>query len=247
LAAERGRGASGAAGVEERGNKLALELWQRVALGERLSRSRIVRDSPLSALHRLYGAEGPLRAIGVAPGGCPSEATASTLPGQPVGSGGLRITGGEIVAGGREYRYVLCWWLLGGKPVVAELTPTIDHVLGLRRHQSSAAVLADERPPAPVIALDPVAAELWRVEPRRVGLPIAARCLATWWRVATAVGEPDDPAVVAAAIGQAVSRASGLRRSRADGAGAYGVAPGALDAAARALGPLLRLDPGRGW
>jgi len=247
LAAERGRGASGPAGIEERGNKLALELWQRVALGERLSRSRIVRDSPLSALHRLYGAEGPLRAIGVAPGGCPSEATASTLPGQPVGSGGLRITGGEIVAGGREYRYVLCWWLLGGKPVVAELTPTIDHVLGLRRHQSSAAVLADERPPAPVIALDPVAAELWRVEPRRVGLPIAARCLATWWRVATAVGEPDDPAVVAAAIGQAVSRASGLRRSRADGAGAYGVAPGALDAAARALGTLLRLDPGRGW
>ena len=244
LAAERRRGASGAAGVEERGNKLALELWQRAALGERLSRAKIVRDSPLSALHRLYGAEGPLRAIGVAPGGCPSEATASTFPGQPVGP---QITAGEIMAGGREYRYVLCWWLLRGKPVVAELTPTIEHVLGLRRRRSSAAVLADERPPAPVIALDRVAAELWRVEPRRAGLPIAARCLATWWRVATAVGEPDDPAVVAAAIGQAVSRASGLRRSRADGAGAYGVAPGALDAAARTLGPLLRLDSGRGW
>jgi len=244
LAAERGRRASGAAGVEERGNKLALELWQRVAVGERLPRSKIVRDSPLSALHRLYGAEGPLRAIGVAPGDCPSEATASTLPGEPVGP---QITGGEIVAGGREYRYVLCWWLLGGKPVVAELTPTIDHLPGLRRHRSSAAALAGERPPAPGIALDRVAAELWRVEPQRVGLPIAARCLATWWRIATAVGQPDDPAVVAAAIGQAVSRASGLRRSRADGAGAYEVAPGALDAAARGLGPLLLLDPGRGW
>jgi len=247
MAAKRGRGASGSAGVEARGNKLALELWQRVALGERLSRSKVLRDSPLSALHRLYGAEGPLRAIGVAPGGCPSEATASTFPGQPAGPGGLRITGGEIVAGGREYRYVLCWWLIGGKPVGAELTPTIDHMLRLRRHRSISAALSDERPPAPVIALDPVAAELWRVEPRRGGLPIAARCLATWWRVATAVGEPDDPAVVAAAIGQAVSRASGLRRSRADGAGAYGVAPGALDTAARALGPLLRLDPERGW
>lgn len=33
LAAERGRGAPRAADVEERGNKLALELWQRVALG----------------------------------------------------------------------------------------------------------------------------------------------------------------------------------------------------------------------
>jgi len=168
------------------------------------------------------------------------------FPGRPAGPGGLQITAGEIVAGGREYRYALCWWLLGGKPVVAELAPTLDDVLRLRRGRSSAAALADELPPAPVIALDPVAAELWRVEPRRGGLPFAARCLATWWRGATAVGEPDDPAVVAAAIGQAVSRASGLRRSRADGAGAYGVAPGALDAAARALGPLLRLDPGRG-
>jgi len=250
LAAERRRGASGAAGVEERGNKLALELWQRVALGERLSRSKVVRDSPLSALHRLYGAEGPLRAIGVAPGGCPSEATASTFPGQPLGSGGsggLQFTAGEILAGGREYRYVLCWWLLGGKPVVAELTPTIDHVLRLRRYRSSATALAGERPPAPVIALDRVAAELWRVEPGRVGLPITARCLATWWRVVTAAGEPDDPAAVAAAIGQAVSRASGLRRSRTDGAGAYEVQAGALDAAARALGPLLHLDAGRGW
>ncbi len=247
LAAERRRGVSGAAGIEQRGNKLALELWQRVALGERLPRSKIVRDSPLSALHRLYGAEGPLRAIGVVPGGCPSEATASTFPGAPVGSGEPQITAGEIVAGGREYRYVLCWWLLGGKPVAAELATTIDDILRLRRRRSSADALAVERPPAPIIALDPVAAALWSVEPQRVGLPLAARCLATWWRVATTVGEPADPAVVAGAIGQAVSRASGLRRSRADGAGAYGVAPGALDAAARALAPLLRLDPGRGW
>lgn len=247
LAAERARGPSGAAGIEQRGNKLALELWQRVALGERLPRSKIVRDSPLSALHRLYGAEGPLRAIGVVPGGCPSEATASTFPGAPVGSGEPQITAGEIVAGGREYRYVLCWWLLGGKPVAAELATTIDDILRLRRRRSSADALAGKRPPAPIIALDPVAAALWSVEPQRVGLPLAARCLATWWRVATTVGEPADPAVAAGAIGQAVSRASGLRRSRADGAGAYGVAPGALDAAARALAPLLRLDPGRGW
>ncbi|MGI8800724.1 MAG: hypothetical protein ACR2KV_00915 [Solirubrobacteraceae bacterium] len=245
LAAERdSRGSSRGDGLEERGNKLALELWQRVALGERLPRSKIVRDSPLSALHRLYGAAGPLRAIGVAPGNCPSEATASTFPGQPLGP---QVTGGEIVAGGRKYRYLLCWWLVAGKPVVAELTATIDDLLRLRRRQSGTTALAGERPPAPVIALDSVAAELWRIEPRRVGLTIAARCLATWWRVATAIGEPADPSVLAAAIGLAVSRASGLRRTRADGAAVYGVAPSGLDAAARTLRPLLGLDPGRGW
>jgi len=138
----------------------------------------------------------------------------------------LQITAGEIVAGGREYRYALCWWLLGGKPVVAELAPTLDDVLRLRRGRSSAAALADELPPAPVIALDPVAAELWRVEPRRGGLPFAAvawrrggaarppsasRTIPRWWQPRS--GRPSAARrVYAARVPMALAR-TGWRRA----------------------------------
>jgi hypothetical protein len=66
------------------------------------------------------------------------------------------------------------WWLELGKPVVGEVRPACD---------SDGLI----RPPEPAIELDAVAAALWRAEPARSGMPIAVRCLATWWRVPSAV------------------------------------------------------------
>jgi hypothetical protein len=92
-----------------------------------------------------------------------------------------------------------------------------------------------------------VAAALWRVELPEAGLPIAARCLATWWRLEEAVGPASAPAAVAAAVAGAVARAAGLRRRRAENAEAYGADPGAVDRVTRELGSQLRLDRARGW
>jgi hypothetical protein len=233
-------------GIERTGNKLALAFWQTVAGDERWPRKKTARHSPLSALFRLYGRAAPLCAIGIPPQRWPSEVTASTHRST---SGFPELTTGNVVASGISYPYTLYWWLHAGKPVAAELMPTVHPVVlsaaGLGDVETEARLF--ELAPAPCAQLDPVAAALWRVELSNWGMPIAARCLATWWRLEEAVGPAGPPAAVAAAVAGAVARAAGLRRRRAEDAEAYGADPDAMDRVARELGSRLRLDRARGW
>jgi hypothetical protein len=101
--------------------------------------------------------------------------------------------------------------------------------------------------PDPAVGLDPVAAALWRHEVPDAGLPLAIRCLSTWWRVQGLVDEDHAPAATAAAVAAAVGRAAGRRRTAAAHASAYGTQPAAVRAVTLELGPALRLDPARGW
>lgn len=237
----RGRG-DGSARLERTGNKLALDIWQSVAHGERWPRKKVARNSPLSALYRLYGPEGPLRALGVPSGAWPAEATTVTYPSS---SGAPMLTHGEIKVGRGVYPYSLYWWLEAGKPVLAEVLPMPTPLLLAPNGRSDTGLRDDS--PRPLVPLDPVAAELWRVELPATGLPMTVRCLATWWRMEAAADPSQPPAAVAAAIGYAVGRAAGLRRTRVEAADAFGVERPLMDDAARALGSRLRLDRVRGW
>ena len=230
--------------IERTGNKLALAFWQRAAGGERWPRAKTARDSPLRAVYRLYGAPGPLHALGIPRGQLPDEVTASTYPGK---RGAPELTLGVVLADGRGYQYVLSWWQEAGKPTVGEVSPAA-HPLALPPLEGNGSDLAArlrEAAAPPAIELDPVAAALWAAELECSGLPFVVRCLATWWRVRDDRGADHDAA--AAAVAHAVAKACGMRRTKDAAATMYGIEVVAMDRAADALGGALRLDRARGW
>ena len=214
------------------GDRLALAFWQAVADGARWPRKKMARDSPLRALYRLYGSDGPLRAIGLPPGRWPQQVTTTVT--LPFDADGPLVTGGAVFAGDAAHPYALQWWLELGKPVVGEVRPALDSD-GLTR------------PPAPAVELDPVAVALWRIESARSGMPIAVRCLATWWRVQSVVDPSHEPGAVAAAVAGAVARAAGMRRRRDEASRSYGTSPDAVERVVGDLADRLRLDRLRGW
>lgn len=244
----RGMGASKASPrkLERTGNKLALAFWQAVAGGERWPRKKVARQSPLAALYRLYGQVAPVCALGIPPKRWPSEVTASTYPTE---SGFPELTIGDLLVAESTYTYALYWWLEAGRPVVAEVMPA-PHPLVLKPARHGAVeteARLREWAPAPVIELDPVAAALWETELADEGLPFAARCIASWWRLRDAAIPAERPPAVAAAVAVAVARAAGTRRAQAGAAARYGTTAAAVDRVTRALGGGLRLDRARGW
>jgi hypothetical protein len=232
--------------LDRTGNKLALGFWQRLTLGHRWPGKKIARDSPLSALYRLYGQAGPLYALGIPPGDLPKEASAMTCPST---LGVPELTVGQLLAGNESYPYSLFWQLEAGRAVACELMPAPLPLALQPACGKTAGIGARLRgsAPAPAVELDPVAAALWQAELEQNGLPFVVRCLATWWRspADVATGEPEG--AVAAAISGAVARAAGMRRTKADVAAIYGVNPAAAERVASALAATLRLDRARGW
>ena len=172
--------------------------------------------------------------------------TAATYPTQ---SGVPELTIGDLLVAESSYTYTLYWWLEAGRPVVAEVMPAPHPLVPKPARHGSVETEARLREwaPAPVIELDPVAAALWETELADAGLPFAARCLASWWRLRDGAVPAEPPAAVAAAVSVAVARAAGMRRARADAAARYGTTAAAVDRVASALGGGLRLDRARGW
>ncbi len=234
-------------GASERiGNKLALDFWGRLARGDRWPRKKVAPDSPLRALHRLYGQAGPLYALGLPTAARPDQVTATTFPAE---TGGPELTVGLLTAGAADYRYSLSWCLDAGSPLIGEVAPTA-HPLALPPARGEARATADrlhERAPAPAADLDPVAAALWRAELGHTGLPFVVRCLATWWRV-EASADPNEPAgAVAATIARAIARAAGMPRSQAETASLYETELRDMKRVARDLSSVLRISGARGW
>lgn len=243
-ASKRSRGRATVATAERTGSRLALAFWQAVAEGDRWPRRKVVRESPLGALYRLYGPAGPLCAIGVPPGNWPAQVTAATFPSL---TGTPQFTAGEVTAARSAYPYVLVWWLQDGRPVIGEVMPSPTPLVLGRDDAEATVARLQASAPSPGAPLDPVAAALWQHELPAGGLPLTVRCLATWWRLEGAVDPHAPPTALAAAVASAVARAAGMRRSRTQAAASYGAAADAVERVARHLGSSLRLDRARGW
>jgi hypothetical protein len=235
--------------VQRVGKDLGHRLWESVLNADAWPRKRADPHSPLRVVHRLYGAEGPLRAIGVPPGSRPDET--STVTGDPM-PGLPHWTCGSVVAGGRPYQFSLAWRLEDGKPLLLEVVPFRSMQYGdlgtAWMLPVQVAGLLYLRVPDPVIELDPVADLLWRKELAVQGLPVVARCLAAWWRVADDPGLPaHPPETLAAALAASVGRRAGAGRTRPAAAATYGADPAGVGAAARRLQSLLGLSDSRWW
>jgi len=221
--------------IEKVGDRLGLEFWERV-LERRLWR-RVVTDSPLSALYRLYGAVGPVHAIGASPGWLPDE-WGSWLAVSHVD--GAAVTVGTLLGEDARCGYALRWRLAdAGKAVVYEVLPVSggDRRIVVPIDRLPPGVEARLRhPPRPRPLPDEVAHLLWDVDVERLGLPTVVRCLSVWWRSQgwdVLAGQP--PGVVAAAIVCTVLRHSGVRWRRDEVAAAHGADIAAVNRAARLI------------
>ena len=221
--------------IEKVGDRLGLEFWERV-LERRLWR-RVVTDSPLSALYRLYGAVGPLYAIGASRGWLPNE-WGSWLAAPYVD--GAAVTVGTLLADDSRCAYALRWRLAdAGKAVVHEVLPVSggDRRIIVPIDQLPPGVEARLRhPPRPRPLPDEVAHLLWDVDVERLGLPVVVRCLSVWWRSQgwdALAGQA--PGTVAAAIVCTVLPHSGARWRRDEVATAHGAEVAAVNRAIRLI------------
>ncbi len=232
--------------TERVGNKLVVDFWQAVMAGETWPRKRADPHSPLRVLYRLYGSQGPLRAVGVPPGVPPSEIRFATDAPEP---GYLHSVGGELVAGGDHYLFGLHWRLVAGKAVVEEVLPYPDSFQGkLATRLGAASPPGRGSAPAPRSELDAVSTAIWNTDVSSMGLPFVVRCLAAWSRVTSdPASESLSDQLTAAALASLIGRRAGFDRTRRSIAADYGVDRSALDAAARKIQPLLRLFPTQLW
>jgi hypothetical protein len=232
-------------------NKLPTAFWEAVASGERWPRRQVVPGSPLSVLYRLYGAEGPACAVGMAPGQSRRLTRISMLgAGLPRGRVAV-ITGGLILDDGSIHPYALRWRLQTGKAAVEEVQPATDTAgptLPDRDslHPALARHLYDQVPGTPA-RLDPVAAALWDHGPRHLGLPLIIRGLAAWWRLPDPAALPHPPPVLAAGLAALTGRLAGAWHPVQALATALGVDPTETAAAADELQRRLRLSPQQPW
>jgi hypothetical protein len=232
-------------------NKLPTAFWEAVASGERWPRRQVVPGSPLSVLYRLYGAEGPACAVGMAPSQCRRLARISMI-GASLPPGGVAvITGGLVLDDGSIHPYALRWRLQAGKAAVEEVLPATDTAGPTLRHRDSlhpalARHLYDQVPGTPA-RLDPVAAALWDHGPRHLGLPLILRGLAAWWRLPDPAALPHPPPVLAVGLAALTGRLAGARHPVQALATALGVDPTETAAAADELQRRLRLSPQQPW
>lgn len=224
------------------GDKLSVDFWRRVL--DRRPWRRTPAGSPLALLYELYGAAGPLLALGMPRG----ESLEKVIGGTASVDFQLRaVTAGELVTTGGSWDFALLWRLVDGRPWVTEVLPAADDPLG---KVPDLGELPDNvqanlrRPPRPNVRLDPLDGLLWRVETGRRGLPLAARGLAAWrWvRGKTDVSGFATEAV-AAAVASAVARDSGLRLRRDEVSTEYGADAEVVARAVRRLQPALH----SGW
>ncbi|MGI8915266.1 MAG: hypothetical protein ACR2JY_16015 [Chloroflexota bacterium] len=235
------------------GQQLAQEFWGNAGVGVLWPRKQIAPDSPLAALYRLYGAAGPLFAVGIPPGHSPLRLSMRTNDPDLLFN---TATSGWLEVGPTSYPYALRWHLGERQPIVFEVLPFAQFPFSAAddgrlpsityAHPAALANLL-EKAPRPHTLLDPVAAAIWDLDLPVVGLPIVVRCLTAWWRLGGQAAPALPPRVLAAALVSLVAPRSGHRRTRQVIADHYSVAAADVQAATKSLQALLKLAIGRAW
>lgn len=246
------KGTTNSRDAGDAGLRLASTFWETVVGGERWKRHDTVPASPLDALLRLYGAQGPALLLGLRDGERPSSVGIST---DTVGPGRFVSSGELATSAGRELPFALHW--RSGPRAIAEVEAVPLERFGavvLSRDTFSKLVRARYRlllqsPPKPVIPLEATPATLFDHASRRIGLGYAVRCMAAWWYLTEDLAPPgtgpDDP--FAPAVESVVTKRAGLKLTATALAADYGCAVEDVRKEARRLQAILRNDPDAGW
>ncbi len=200
--------------------KRALTFWEHAAGGDRRKLERLCApDSPAAALLRLYGAAGPLYGIGVGFRERVESCSVAVFPAE--GRRGWDSAGGEVHTDRGRHDYLLRWSLGPDRLIVEVLphrTPYAMNASTMMARYRSGGTEPATRLPRTGAELDPVAHLLWQRTPARHGAHLAARALASWWRLTDpqALRERYPAAVLAAAAERSACYWSGV------GGGGYG-------------------------
>jgi hypothetical protein len=222
---------------------LAERLWRAVAADDRRAIGRIVYPgSPAAALDRLLGPAGLCRVLGMPPGEEPERFVAETHDGV--------VTGALLGARGTECPYYI--WCRDGQ--AAEVLPfPLGHDGAFwgfywwgRRPGARWAVgrIASAKGLDPVEGLLAVTGSAWN------GLPVAARAMAAWGRIAVhheRLLSAHDTGPLAAAVNRLVAYRAGGRATFAEAAGQFRVPDQDVRRADRAVRVPLALGPGQPW
>src|SRR5207248_6723022 len=102
------------------GAKLATAFWEAAALDCRWRGKATAHHSPMSVLARLYGTQGPFRAIGVPPGALPLDMIVRETVPHPTSP---PTTSGLLSTSAGSFFYTLRWQVARGDPLAGELLP----------------------------------------------------------------------------------------------------------------------------
>jgi hypothetical protein len=222
---------------------VAERLWRAVAADDRRAIGKIVHPgSPAAALDRLLGPAGLCRVLGMPPGEEPERFVAETPDGV--------VAGALLGARGTECPYYI--WCRDGQ--AAEVLPfPLGHDGAFwgfywwgRRPGARWAVgrIASAKGLDPVEGLLAVTGSAWN------GLPVAARAMAAWGRIAVhheRLLSAHDARPLAAAVNRLVAYRAGGRATFAEAAGQFRVPDQDVRRADRAVRVPLALGPGQPW
>ena len=236
--------------LSDAGAKQVLKFWQAVAGQDRRVARLVLPGSPADVAVQLWGSFGPSVMIGLPVREQPREVDVRTFV-DPEAQ--VQFSTGQVIAERNRPAYTVRW--LGGAAPHKDVR-VAEVVGGMTRGDArlpAYQLQAWWRVPRSVaqlpplrVQLDPVAAELWRVELTGRGAPVLLRCLAAWWRTQALLSSVD-PAVAAASVARAVAVAAGAQVTFADVAGDYAADPAAVRAAAPDVRRVLALSPELGW
>jgi hypothetical protein len=222
---------------------LAERLWRAVAADDRRAIGRIVHPgSPAAALDRLLGPAGLCRVLGMPSGEEPERFVAETHDDV--------VAGTLLGARGTECPYYI--WCRDGQ--AAEVLPfPLGHdgafwgYYWWGRHPGARWAVGRI---ASAKGLDPVEGPLAVTGSAWNGLPVAARAVAAWGRIAVhheRLLSAHDARPLAAAVNRLVAYRAGGRATFAEAAGQFRVPEQDVRRADRALRVPLALDPGQPW
>ncbi|MER6527747.1 hypothetical protein [Streptomyces sp. NPDC001508] len=233
-------------------HKRAFAFWEHAAGGDRRKLERLCApDSPAATLLRLYGATGPLYGIGVAPQERVKSCSATVFPAE-----GRRLwdsAGGEVHTDRGSHDYLLRWSPGPDRLIVEVLphrTPYAMNASTMMVRYRTGRTNPVTRLPRTGATLDPVARLLWQRTPARHGTHLAARALASWWRLADPqmLLERYPAAVLAAATERSACYWSGTGGGGyGDAAGLWQVPEAELRKAGALLQRLLKLTEHQPW
>ncbi|MEX2290467.1 MAG: hypothetical protein WD794_09105 [Mycobacteriales bacterium] len=232
------------------GNRLALKFWESVVAEDRKLARVVVPGSPAEAALRVWGSFGPALAVGVPATARLTELDAATRADPDAA---LQVTDGWLRSPQRHYPYSVRWEGASGRPGAVRVAEVVSGQLPGGARLSGHLVRSwwrepRSRPlPASRIALDPVAAALWKVELPGRGPYLLLRCLAAWWRISDRVHVTGGESAVAAALARLLAACAGTQLSYDTVAVQYSVDPADVRARGGELRPLLALDDGHGW